>query len=184
MADVARQVIVSFLTKTGVTAQFPPMSPPLCVETKVREIIQSWDLDISKDKYEKYIVTGVHTGYAFFQHASYDVQVAFSLFSFCVIIFDDSVGLVDPNAIRDFVPRFCDRKPQLAPILDRMIEATTNLRPFLHEYAANAVHSALLMYANEELWYTQRAQKLVLRPDAGRYIEYSRYKSEIGRAHV
>ena len=92
---------------------------------------------------------------------------------------DDGAALIDPNAIRDFVPRFCDGKPQLAPILDRMIEVTNDLRQFLHEYGANIVHASLLRYVNEELWYTQHPKQLTMQPDAGGYVEYSRYKTGI-----
>ena len=65
-----------------------------------------------------------------------------------------------------------------------MVEATNNLRQFLHEYGANTVHSSLLMFANEELWYTRHTDKLVLRPDAGGYIEYSRYKSGVAEPYA
>ena len=181
--DITRRVIMSFLEKTGVAARFPPRSPPQYVETKVRETIESWNLDIPKEKYEKSLVNGMHLGYAPFHHAPYGLQIALSLFTFCAMIFDDGV-LVDPSAMRGFVSRFCDGEPQLAPILDRFVECASNLRRFLHEYGANTVHSALLMYANEELWYTQRANKLVLRPDAGGYIEYSRYKSGVAEPYA
>ena len=181
--DVARRVIVSFLEKTGVTTHFPPRSPPQHVETKVREIIQSWDLGIPKDKYEKTLVAGLHFGYAPYQHTSYDLQIAFSLFSFCVIAFDDA-ALIDPNAMRDFVPRFCDGKPQLAPLLDQLVNTANDLRPFLHEYGANTMHPALLMFANEELWYTQHAKQSMIQPDAGAYIEYSRYKTGITESYA
>ena len=181
--DVARRVIVSFLEKTGVMARFPPRSPPQDVETKVREIIQSWDLDIPKDKYEKSIVSGIHFGTAPFQHTSHDLQISFSLFSFCAFMFDDA-ALIDPNAMREFVPRFCDGKPQLAAVLNRMVEAASSIRHFLHEYGANTVHPALLMYANEELWYAQRPKQMTIHPDAGGYIDYSRYRGGIAEPYA
>ena len=176
--NVTRRAILSFLEKTGVAAHFPPRSSPQFVETKVREIIQSWELDIPKEKYEKTIVTGLHLGCAPFHHVSDEFQIALSLFSFCAVVFDDAT-LVEPNAMREFVPRFCDGKAQLAPILDRLIETASHLRQFLHEYGANTVHSALLMFANEELWHAQHPKQLTVQPDAGGYIEYSRYKNGI-----
>ncbi|KAK7688327.1 hypothetical protein QCA50_008699 [Cerrena zonata] len=125
----------------------------------------------------------MHLGYAPFHHASYDLQVALSLFTFCAMIFDDAV-LIDPNAVQEFVPRFCDGKPQLAPLLDRFVEAASHLRGFLHEYGANSVHSALLMYVNEEVWDAKGAKNMVLHPDAGGYIEYARYKNGVAEPYA
>lgn len=176
--NATRRAIMSFLEKTGVAAHFPPRSPPQYVETKVREIIQSWELDISKDKYEKTIVTGLHLGCAPFRHVSDEFQIALSLFSFCVVVFDDAT-LVEPNTVREFVPRFCDRKAQLAPVHNCFVEAANDLRQFLHEYGANTAHSALLMFANEELRHAQHPKQLTMQPYAGGYIEYSRYKNGI-----
>lgn len=175
---IARQAILSYFEKSNVKERFPPRSLPQSVEVKVRKVIHSWNLDIPAEKYEKYIVNAMHLGWAPFTHTSYDLQVALSLFTFCALIFDDAM-LVDPKAMQEFVPRFCDGKPQLAPVLGRLVEAANDLRTFLHEYGANTVHSALLMFANEEVWYGKGAKDLVLQPDAGGYIEYSRYKNGI-----
>lgn len=175
---IARRAILSYLKKSFVEGHIRPRSPPEYVETKVRETIRVWNLDIPEANYEKYVVNCIHLGYAPFQHTSYDLQIAIALFSFCAMIFDDAV-LVDATAIQEFVPRFCAGKRQTCRVLDHLVETSSDLCAYLHEYGANTVFSAVLMYTNQELWDGKGAKDLVLRPDAEGYIEYSRIKNGI-----
>ncbi|KAK7689817.1 hypothetical protein QCA50_006456 [Cerrena zonata] len=175
---IARQTILYYLRTSRAADRFPPRSPPPIVEAKVRDTIQSWKLDIPEHLYEKYIVAGLDIGYAAYQHTSYDLQIAISLFTFCATVVDDAT-LVDPQALREFIPRFCTGQPQLQPVLTHFVETTTAMRTFFPSYAANTFYSALVSYVNEEIYCRNEATELVIGPDGGQYVEYSRFKGGI-----
>lgn len=163
--------------------RFPPRTPPVAVEEKAREIVKSWKLDIPEETYERYIVIGLDIGYAAFQHTPHAVQIAVSVFTFCATMFDDAAG-TDIAAMREFIPRVCDGRPQLHPILTHFVECTGALREFLPDYTSNMVHTGTMAFANEELCGWQDANKLTLHPDAGNFVEYSRYKNGISEPYA
>ena len=175
---IARKAILNFLQKSRAGARFPPRMAPPTVETRTRETIKSWKLGIPEHLYEKYIVTGIDIGFAAYQHTAYDLQIAVSLFTFCATIVDD-VALIDTQALREFIPRLCTGRPQLRPILDHLVHTTVALREFFPEYPANTLYSAVLSYVNEEVYCGNEAKQLVLSPEAGQYVEYSRFKGGI-----
>ncbi|CAL1716300.1 unnamed protein product [Somion occarium] len=177
-ATISRRAILSYLQQTGAAKRFPPRSPPTTVDHTVREVIRSWNLDIPENVYERYIVCGVDIGFAAYQHTPYDLQIAIALFTFCATIFDDRTWL-DPKAMREFIPRFCLGQPQLHPLLDRFVESTMNLRKFFPLYTANTICSAVLEYANEEVYCAEDVDQTMLRPGAWQYVEYTRLKSGI-----
>lgn len=144
--------------------------------------MQSWDLDIPREQCEKSLIAGLHIGCSAYEHASYDYQVAMSLFTTCAIFLDD--GLIDAQAVREFVPRFYTKEPQLSPALDRFVETTKHLCTFLPDYGANAVYASVLDYANEELWLSGDGKDLVLHPDSRCYVESSRIKGGMGAPHA
>ena len=175
---ISRRAILHYLHKSNAATRFPPRTAPTFVETKTRETIKSWKLDIPEHLYERYIVAGLDIGFAAYQHTSYDFQIAVSLFTFCATIIDD-VDLVDTQALREFIPRLCTGKLQLRPILNHFVHTTVALREFFPEYPANTLYSALLSYVNEELYCVNGAKDLVLSSEAGQYVEYCRFKNGI-----
>ena len=175
---ISRKAILNFLQKSRAAARFPPRTAPPPVESKTREIIRSWKLDIPEHLYEKYIVAGIDIGFAAYQHTTHELQIAVSLFTFCATIIDD-VALVDTQSLREFIPRLCTGRPQLRPILDHFVQTTVALREFFPEYPANALYSAVLSYVNEEVYCGNEAKELVLSPEAGQYVEYSRFKGGV-----
>lgn len=175
---VARQSILYFLQKTRAAELFPPRTPPPVVDATVRDTIRSWKLDIPEHLYERYIVAGLDIGFAAYHHTSYDHQIAMSLFTFCATVIDDAT-LVDNQALREFIPRFCTGQPQLRPLLNRFVESIVTLREFYPEYPANTLYSAVLSYVNEEVYCGNEAKELLLSPEAGQYVEYSRFKGGV-----
>ena len=102
---------MKYLQTTRCAERFPPNTPPPVVEAKVNEVIKSWNLPIPKEKSDKYRICGIHFGYAPYQHTPYEVQIAAALFTFCTTIYDDAA--LDIEAMREFVPRWCEGKPQI-----------------------------------------------------------------------
>ena len=175
-AENCRRIILDFLERTHLADRFPPRTAPPAVEAKVRETVKSWKLDITDEMANKYIVVGLDIGYAAYQHTPHIVQIAMSLFTFCVTMFDDSVG-VDAQALQEFVPRICHGKPQLHPILTHLLECADMITQQLPNYTANTIHSGLMAFVNEELSGRDDGYQIALKPDACTYIEYSRYKN-------
>ncbi|KAK7688330.1 hypothetical protein QCA50_008702 [Cerrena zonata] len=174
IGETSRRAISQFLQETQVANRFPARSLPSPVESKVREVFQSWGLDIPKEKYENRLVAAIQFACWAYEHVSYDFQVAMSLFTVCVLILDDD--LIATQTLREFVPRFCTGEPQGAPILDRLIEAVRGLCAFFPDYSANATYASILTYANEELWLNTDAKNLVLRSGSKKYVDFSRNK--------
>ncbi|CAL1716302.1 unnamed protein product [Somion occarium] len=182
IGTILRQAIVSYLEQTGAAERFPPHPPPAVVDGKVREVIRSWNLDIPEHICEKAIVVGVDVGFAAYRHTPYDLQIVIALLTFCATLFDDKS--LDSKAMREFVPRFCLGQPQLHPLLDRFIECTMNLPKFFPLYTANLICSAVLLYANEDVYWREHAEKTTLHPSAWQYVEYSRLKSGMPETFV
>ncbi|KAK7692765.1 hypothetical protein QCA50_004398 [Cerrena zonata] len=176
--DVAfsRRFVLDFLERTHFADRFPPRTAPPVVEAKARDIMRSWKLDISETTFEQYFVIGLDIGYAAYQHTPHAVQVATTLFTVCAALCDDVVA-TDIQAMREFIPRICTGQPQLDPILSHFIEMASEVRKYLPDYTANMVHTCMMGFANEELCIRQDVNQLTLKPDAGTYIKYSRYKN-------
>ena len=180
---MARGFVLDFLQRTRFPDRFPPRTPPTNVEARTREEIKSWHLDVPEEEYEKRLVVGLDIGYAAYQHTSYDVQVAMALFTFCATMFDDAIG-PDMKAMQEFIPRICTGQPQLHVILTQFIRSASLVRGYLPDYTANMVHTCMMAYANEEVCGWKDANTLDLRPEAGNYIDYSRYKNGISEPYA
>lgn len=171
------------MEKTRFSDRFPPRNAPPAVEAKVRETVKSWKLDIKDEMVDKCITVGLDIGYAAYQHTPHAVQIAVSLFTFCVTMFDDAAE-ADMQAMQEFIPRMCKGKPQLHPLLDRLVECTDMLTQYLPEYTANMMHTGVMAFFNEELSGRKDASRLTLKPEAGTYIEYSRYKNGLPEVYA
>ena len=179
----ARRVVLDFLQRTRFPDRFPPRTAPPAVETKVRETVKSWKLDITDQIADQYIVVGLDIGYAAYQHTPYEIQIDMTLFTFCATMFDDAVG-TDMNAMREFIPRICRGKPQLHPILSHFVDYADKLTGYLPDYTANMVHTGMMAFANEELCGWKDANQMTLKAEASNYIEYSRYKNGISEPYA
>lgn len=173
---------MKYLQTTRCAERFPPNTPPPIVEQKVTEVINSWNLPIPKEKSDKYRICGIHFGYAPYQHTPYEVQIASALFTFCTTIYDDAA--LDIEAMREFVPRWCEGKPQLDPFLDRFVETTMALREFFPPYAANTICSSTMEYGTEEVYNVDEAPDAEFTPDSWQYIEYARLKGGIAEPYA
>ena len=174
----ARRIILAFLEKTRLADRFPPRTAPPAVETKVRETVKSWKLGITDEMTDKYTVVGLEMGYAAYQHTPHTVQIAVSLFTSCLTMFDDAAG-ANMQSMQEFIPRICRGKPQLHPLLTHLIECADVITQYLPNYTANMIHSGLMAFVNEEISGRENENQLTLKPDASNFIEYSRYKSGI-----
>ncbi|KAK7689805.1 hypothetical protein QCA50_006444 [Cerrena zonata] len=86
--------------------------------------------------------------------------------------------------MREFIPRICSGEPQSDPILVHFLEMAGDLRGYLPDYTANMVHMRMMTFANEKLCGWKDANQLALKPEAGNYIEYSRYKNGISEPYA
>ncbi|CAL1716263.1 unnamed protein product [Somion occarium] len=175
---LAREIIMSFLQRTQLIKRFGP-PPDLAVDSKVRETIDSWNLGIPPDILEMRIQCGVAVGALGYRHASFELQVAVALFCFIVACFDD--GLIGEKARREFLPRYYLNQPQLHVVPERMIETALALRKFVPLYSGNIILSALLQYANEDVFYMDESVVLTqdLQPEAREYVEFVRLNDGI-----
>ena len=174
----ARRIILEFMEKTRLADRFPTITVASAVEAKVRETFKSWELNITDETAEEYIIVGLEMCYAAYQHTPHAVQIAMALFSICVAMLDDVVG-TDIQSMREFVPSICRGKPQLHPLLTHFVECADMITQYLPNYTANMIHCGLMAYVNEELNVKDNGSQLVLKPDTSSYIEYSRYKSGV-----
>ncbi|KAK7683864.1 hypothetical protein QCA50_013242 [Cerrena zonata] len=151
--DLVRGPILSFLQRTHAVERFGPHLPDPVVDKKVREAIQSWELDIAPHKLEIPIKAGVNFGAMAYRRTPFEVQVAVALFCFATVCFDDS----DAQGRREFLPRYYHNQPRLHVLLDKILESTHALRRFVPSYSANIILTGLLEYCNEDVVYSDES---------------------------
>ncbi|KAI0073461.1 terpenoid synthase [Panus rudis PR-1116 ss-1] len=182
IAAIARAAILELFHKTQLDERFPSRSPPPEVNERVRRTVASWDLGIPTEIYEPYLTCGIDIGYAAYRHTSYDVQVAISLYTFCATLYDDAI--IDLDTMRKFPLSLYAGQPQPHPLLHYFMEKTLDLRQYYPPYAANAICSGTLEYANAEILAREGADDMSIRPNATQYVEYFRSKGGVAEPYA
>ena len=134
-------------------------------------MVNSWNLDVPIHKFEMSLKTGIEVGTMAYRHAPLDMQVAIAMFCFTVACFDDKV--MSAQERREFLPRYYQNQPQHHAILDKILEATYDLRQLVPTYSANIIFTGLLEYCNEDVFYSDESvvASQDLRGEAENYSE-------------
>lgn len=113
-----------------------------------------------------------------------ETEVALSIYTFLTSLFDDDV--LDLDVLRQFVPRFYSRQPQLSPLLDLFVETITVMLPKHYgAYSSNSIVSSSLDFFNAEVFERDgSAEGLEVGQWSGIYLEYVRWKSGISEAYA
>lgn len=155
------------------------------MKAKVHEIIKSWNIPLSEAALNVYAGVGLSAASTAFRYITdVDLLVAISIYSFCAALADDdALGL---EILREFVPRFYSRQPQLSPSLDLFVEALTVMLPkHYNTYNSNAIVSSSLEFFNAEMFERDGGAKgMVIGPASAPYLDYIRWKSGIGEPYA
>ena len=184
MLSLSRDVILSFLDDIQNNTRDSDIVPNPIVDARVRETIVSWDLDTPSEQLEIAIMTGSMVGALAYSHTSLEFQITFSLFSFIIACFDDSI--IALQARREFVHRYHFRKTQLHPLLDKLVSISLEISQKLPPYSGNLFLAGVLQYSNEDVLYMDQPTILrdLLSPEARQYVEYVRMADGIAPPFV
>ena len=115
---------------------------------------------------------------------NFDLHVAMTLFTFCTSLADDDV--IDPMVIRECMPRFYLRQPQVHPFLDLFVNNMTfMMRNHYDNYSANAIVSSTMEFLNAEMFERDgSAEGMRVGNESTSYMEYIRWKTGLGEAYI
>jgi len=176
-----REVVLEFLERSGISmpVRFSGVDP--IVKQRVREVATTWDLgNIPAKVVEKYMALGLIMATVAYRHTPIDVQVYIALYMCAGFMADDDIMPLD--ALREFSSRFTAGRPQLHPLLTRLIQLVVEMREHYSSYSANVITISSLEFFNAEMFARDEGSTMLRSPRSSEYIDSFRWKSGLGEA--
>lgn len=188
--------MLSYFEQTDVQHRLGARYPHPDVASKVYAKMDSYHIPLPDRDLRKYADGGMVMACTSYRYITdIDHQVALSLYSCCMLISDDDN--VDLQVLKEFVPRFYTRQPQLNPFLDLLVEVITVMLPRYYDtYGANSIVSGTMDYYNSELFLRTHPRRTAAsgsmhtdgpgspEPEAAYFVDFIRWKTGDGESYA
>lgn len=169
--QVARDAILDFIRRAHIAPSPWTVDPTGLIEKRLTEEVSSWPfVDLAQPQYRKPLKAGVCIATTVFAHTALDTQAHIAVYAFLVICLDDTD--LELPALAQFGARFYAGRPQLHPLLDRLVAHLGRMPAFYTEYAATAIMAGTVQFVNTT--YVERLHRGV--PLARGALAYVRFK--------
>ncbi|THH32539.1 hypothetical protein EUX98_g1653 [Antrodiella citrinella] len=177
-----REIVLDYFKRTGVPNHFGWTGMDPHVKGESLEIAKGWNLGVSDAVLEKYLTVGLVIAITAYRHTPFDVQVAIALYSLCTTMVDDNI--MEHEMLRECPMRLFDGRPQLHPILTRLVEALVTMRQHYSTYSSNVITINTMEFINTEMFLRDEGGAEVRGPQATEYVDYVRWNAGIGEAYA
>lgn len=142
-ATLSRIAIQRFLTETKIVTETLEGSLHGVVAERVASIVKTWDIGgFDRRKFEAIVETSLNIATLMYGHTPVTVQVYACLYAVTTISVDDFA--CSQQAMEEFAPLFYAGRPQLHPILDRLVDLLHSAQDHFAPLAANEIVRATL----------------------------------------
>ena len=169
------------MARLGISVKQYDYNPDPEVERRLRGEVSTWGVAVvSSPRYEASIITGIHVGTMYHGHCPLDIQVLTAVYTFIIAMIDDLAPGIE--ALEEFSVRLCMGKPQLHPVLDRMVDILGRMPDYYLPYATQAIVTSTIQYINITA-YEKRTEHTLQSADSDVFADYKRHRSGIGEGY-
>lgn len=164
------------------TVEAASFDPTGEVSTRLRDEASGWNLDgTCLEKYEPYIVCGIHLGSGPYAHTSIDAQVHIAKYTLVLLCVDE---LEIPNsALEEFMERLYSGHSQLHPMLDILVHILQDMKLFWSTFLVTQIVKSTVDFINSVV-LDEKIETMSLRPSSLPFVKFKRFYNGIGEAYT
>ncbi|KAF7798244.1 hypothetical protein EIP86_009461, partial [Pleurotus ostreatoroseus] len=185
-ATTTRTAVEAMMQMANISVNGSYIVPAEALDKRIREVIADWNFGDDPEatkKREVQTIAAVQLGAMFYGHTDIDIQCHIALYSYLLMLTDDSGVDVPTLALEEFSTRLCAGMPQLHPVLTALNDILSRMPDYYLPYASQSILISTFQFINA-CAFERTTSSMTLHQDAAMFPEYKRVRSGIGEAYA